>query len=378
MTTQDEKNRDSFLLTAGPALISGAAQAVLFNPFDRALYVRVMYRRHHFLDRRNFEHPFQGFVNAAVYRTLVAASYLFWQDSTRIFIDRYMPACFHASNSPGVNAFLIGAVAGTLNGSLLNGMQVVKYRMWSVEEKFSFFHVTRNVYGEKGLSIFFRGIVATILRDSVFGIVYEMCRNSRNVHCFFTFLGQSITQKAQYLGLASPACSHATDNNSPSPFVAASHNSGEALSTHRAEKPSVDSAVFASNLFAAMLASVFSSPFNYVRSVVYGVPSGSGPVRYIQLLQFLYLQTLFVYRSGESYTSVHATHGGSERVAMNQQDPLRTRLMERSTQRHRYPMAALRWMNSRLNIGWGSARVGLGMAISQSIFVFVQSCWKAV
>jgi len=91
--------------------MSGAAQAIIFNPVDRALYVRVKFRRSRFLDARNFERPFQGFMNAAVYRTLVGASYMFWQDTVRISIERNLPQSCQATTSPQLNSVLIGLTA---------------------------------------------------------------------------------------------------------------------------------------------------------------------------------------------------------------------------------------------------------------------------
>nr|CCD11913.1 unnamed protein product [Trypanosoma congolense IL3000] len=316
-------------------------------------------------------------MNAAVYRTLVSASYLFWQDSMRIFIERYLPTCLHSSNSPSINAFMIGALAGSLNGSLLNGFQVVKYRMWSAENNLSFFVVTWNLYREKGVFIFFRGIAATTLRDCIFGVVYEMCRKSSWVQSTFQLLSHCVSEDAGCL--RTPCGSHGSSkvdlavHNTNTLPPSDTHRDLEGHSTVRNNGTGLSSnVVFVSNLFAAMLASVLSSPFNYVRSVAYGVPLGSGPVSYLRLLQSLYIQTLFVYRNGKIYGHANATAKNVGEPVTASRGQLWCYLEGRAARRGRHPMAAIRWMNSRLNIGWGSVRVGLGMAISQSVFASIQ------
>ncbi|RNF15694.1 mitochondrial carrier domain-containing protein [Trypanosoma conorhini] len=401
MSKDNERVKESFFNTAFPALCSGAAQAVLFNPFDRALYVRVKFRRQHFLDRRNFDQPFQGFMNAAVYRTLVGASYMFWQDSARIFIENKTPDCFHASQSPRLNAFLIGATAGSVNGAVLNGMQVVKYRMWNVEGNASFLSVAVEAYKENGMRIFLRGVGATALRDCVFGIVYESLRRSTVVKDVIYPYVVSAERTPNFLRRlqAPPDCRPAlsAEEASLKAHPNAKNNSGE-LSGGRVglwKQEKCGACAFVSNLVAALLASVVSSPLNYARTVIYGAPSGSEPMRCMSLIRSFCYQVRFIYLRGESFTgaktifaesmekdsSLHGSGGGSggggggayprSRVLRALQH-IRGGILARARRRKRYPVATWRWVNSRLNIGWGSLRVGLGMAVGQSLFHFLQ------
>lgn len=129
--TSDDSVNGNIWCRVVPALSSGAIQAILFNPIDRALYLRVTYRRSSFLDWRNFDRPFHGFMNAAVYRTLVGACYLFWQDTFHFYIQRHLPSWCQESVSPQLNAMLIGFTAGASNGLALNAMQAIKFRMWN-------------------------------------------------------------------------------------------------------------------------------------------------------------------------------------------------------------------------------------------------------
>lgn len=403
--------KEGFAYTAGPALISGASQAILFNPIDRALYVRVQFRRRRFLDKRNFERPFQGFMNAAVYRTLVGASYMFWQDSMRIAIERLAPAQCQASASPQLNSVMIGLSAGSVNGFALNMLQAVKFRMWNTNERgVTFIRTALNMYKEGGLAIFFRGCITTMVRDSVFGVVYETTRRAAAWRLFFehhvtllyTLLGSMLPPPTPAL-----AGERGSDMKSSSTEEMAATAAG---SPHDAARPVLHKekfglAAFLSNLMAALIASMMSSPFNYVRSIVYGTPAGAIPLGYMPLLKSFYTQFYYIYRNGRSYTDRHgmpelsetehrsspqaapsATSNGAGGVSPStaKSVPQQLRRAKLSAKRmstgvrnwadkhQHHPIAAWTWANSRLNIGWGSVRVGLGMAMGQSLFYLAQ------
>ncbi|KPA85620.1 hypothetical protein ABB37_00024 [Leptomonas pyrrhocoris] len=417
------KQKEGFGYTAGPALVSGASQAILFNPIDRALYVRVKFRRWRFLDKRNFERPFQGFMNAAVYRTLVGASYMFWQDSMRIAIERLAPAPCQASASPQLNSMMIGLSAGSVNGLALNTLQAVKFRMWNTDERgITFMRTACNMYKEGGPAIFFRGCVTTMVRDSVFGVVYETTRRAAAWRLFFE---QQVALLSFLFG---------STPSTPPPLM---HGEGEEEATAHGMTETAEAAqaafhreklgfaAFLSNLMAALTASMMSSPFNYVRSVVYGTPRGAIPLGYLPLLRSFYTQFFYIYRHGKSYTDRHGmpelretehrdshqaaaaspTSSANSNATSSQRPSIggqvhsaegcsrgpsaaarRAQVTRRAlsvsqmsaavrnwadTHQH-HPIAAWTWANSRLNIGWGSIRVGLGMAMGQSLFYLAQ------
>lgn len=457
-------HKDGFFYSAGPALLSGASQAILFNPIDRALYLRVKFRRRRFLDKRNFERPFQGFMNAVVYRTLVGASYMFWQDSVRIAIERVAPVRCQADVSPQLNSMLIGLAAGSLNGFALNTLQAVKFRMWNTDERgITFLRTAVHMYGEGGVAIFFRGCVTTMVRDSVFGVVYETARRAsawkrffdRQVSFMYALVNSSMAGTSPSLAAAEgadggqrvAACairgdatlgfSRETGSSAagasagavPAPTLDNVLTHHEATAVHAgtivlSQAPKCGLCAFVSNLVAAVLASILSSPFNYVRSIVYGTPAGAIPLGYIPLLKSFYTQFFYTYRHGRSYTDRHGmpelgdTEHGSRSAArtattsastasaasasgssappgssakpapssvarrwyMGVNSRGRSSLSARvatsarawaDAHRH-HPIAAWTWANSRLNIGWGSLRVGVGMAMGQSLFYIAQ------
>ena len=220
-----------------PGLIAGAVQAVLFNPIDRALFLRVLHRRSFFcLD--NWANPFQGFGNAALYRTLCGASYLVWQDVMRGELERRNPQLL--VDSPVVAQLAIGCIAGTLNGLALNQLQIVKYQLWSTPltqqlasaggspiRRNGVIRVAQEMLERGGVRVFFRGVGVSILRDSVFGMLYETIRRVR---------------------------------------------------------PPVTGCDFFWNLSAAVVASTATAPLNYCRNMIYGSPVDGSPLKVIQLL----------------------------------------------------------------------------------------------
>lgn len=374
--SSENEEKEGFFYTAGPALISGAAQAILFNPIDRALYVRVKFRRKHFLDRRNFERPFQGFMNAAVYRTLVGASYMFWQDSARLCIGRFMPQMFQVETSPVLNSMLIGLFAGSVNGLALNTLQAVKFRMWNSDARgVNFWQTAKHMFKEGGVPIFFRGCVTTMIRDSIFGVVYETLRRMDSWKVFFDNVVTGVSKKMPWHQTGD------TDTIAPPPVE------------RHLGAGTCEACMFVSNLVAAVLASTLSSPFNYVRSIVYGTPPGSIPLNYFQLLRSFYTQYFFVWHNGCTFSGtlvvpeLAATEHRVEMSAASPRPPGTSLPPERPVGRwwkvyldlvrwgeahHHHPIKSWQWANSRLNIGWGSLRIGVGMAMGQSLFHLAQ------
>jgi hypothetical protein len=250
-----------------PALSSGACQAICFNPIDRALYLSVHNRRP-VLHHCNWMHPFHGFGNAAVHRTVASGMYLFWSDEARQALHHHLPAM---AARPVASQLLVGASAGAVNSLLLNSMQVVKFRMWSTSGTFR--DIAREMYRDAGPKIFMRGVGVSVARDATFGMAYEALRNLP-------------------------------------------------------QRPASRREQFVLDASAAAAASVLSSPLNYCRNVVYGAPTLGCPLRVPHLLLFMVQES-----------------------------------MARPTWAGR-----LKHLNSRLNVGWGSVRVGVGMGIGQMLF----------
>jgi hypothetical protein len=215
-----------------PGLLSGAVQAVVFNPFDRALFLRVLHRRR-FLCARNWSTPFQGFGNAALYRTLCGASYLIWQDVMHDVLESSCPGM--QAERPVLAQLLVGFWAGTLNGLILNKLQIVKYQLWtdSATSVGGWRNIIREMLRHGGVRVFFRGVGVSILRDSFFGMIYETMRRS-------SFIGE-LDEDRQFFR----------------------------------------------NMGAAVVAGTATAPLNYCRNMIYGSPVTGSPLRMRHLIRQL-------------------------------------------------------------------------------------------
>ena len=273
-TSSSPSPTSSMVSTTSAALLSGGVQAIIFNPIDRALYLRVFHKRSLF-HRENWTNPLQGFANAALHRILCSGTYLVWQDTfSSVEMDLYF-----SSNLQ--ERLFVGILAGSCNGLCLNSLQLLKYRMWTDGEN-SVSACLRALYSQGGSGIFFRGIGISIARDMIFGVTYEGLRGQRR----------------------------------PPPT-----SSPHALSLEKLGN-------FAKDWGAASVACVLSSPLNYCRNISYGAPPNSCPVRPFQLVKFMLMD---------------AARGPSLISSWNR-------------------------VNTKLNVGWGSLRVGAGMALGQFSF----------
>lgn len=189
---------------------------------DRALYLSVK-NNVPFLTWTNFCHPYQGFGQAFIHRTLSQGVYF-------PLMDLYVPACERAlaaftdysaeteENSgdfasaarrhPFVQ-FAAGNLAGATSGTMLNPLTAIKFHAWCVSlpelrpfgsvnvrarhgslcarcrsHTLSFRGAMANMWREGGFRPFVNGISATICRDSVFGGMYALLNSVFQRPCF--------------------------------------------------------------------------------------------------------------------------------------------------------------------------------------------------
>jgi hypothetical protein len=251
-------------------LLAGIAQAGVFNPYDRALYLSV---RDHvpFLDARNWHHPYRGFWQSIGGRALQGGLYFPAEHFfLRCIKDR------HEGDSRW--NFLAGTAAGCFNACLLNPISAVKYKTWGRQrhEHYGMWHeITGMVRKSGSIRPFFNGIAPTLARDVVFGGTYTWLR----------------LQLAFWLEL----------------------------------EPHQE---WTSNLVAAGLATIVSGPFNYVRTIQFSTRS----------------------------------HEKAEHMMYILRD------LAQTTARQDGVLAALRFLQARLRIGWGTARVAFGMSFAHAVY----------
>lgn len=253
-------------------VVSGMVTAGLLNPYDRALYLSVKNRRP-FFDRQNWSSPYRGFTQTLFQRAV----------STGLYFPLEQLAIGPARHVLGLDStaeLAAGMAAGACNGVLLNPLSAIKYNLWGTDERArSFITTASSMWRKGGLRPLMNGMGATISRDLVFGAVYAPLR-----HGLYRLHAASAAE------------------GSPS--------------------------TFASNMVAAGLATVLSSPLNFVRNVQYAT------------------------RPSAHQSSAFAILSSLWRDARAQRDGAN----------------ALTLVQERLRIGWGTMRVAVGMGLSAQLY----------
>ncbi|AHE66306.1 hypothetical protein [Legionella oakridgensis] len=271
--------KQTFNIDVVSGLIAGASNSGLFNPWDRALYLSVKHNRP-FLSIQNFKSPYQGFSQAVVQRAFLGGIYYIAQGELNTYLFPYLRHNLGVSQT--VSQLYVGMIAGSIGGALTNGISAVKYHTWG-QENASFRSSIREMWALGGFKPFLKGTTATMTRDMVFGSTYEMLRSFMNT-----------TDKEDK-----------TTGSTPS-YLEFIHNAS-----------------------AAGVATVASSPFNYVRNMQYAMPPNLKPPSMYEAL----------------------THVWNE--SKNHQPSLLSRLS---------------FFQRQFRIGWGTARVAVGMAVGQNLF----------
>jgi hypothetical protein len=169
---------------------AGIAVTGLLNPVDRALFLSVSERRA-FLHPANWRQPFQGLGQSVIGRAVATG---FWFPLERLALSSLQKQPW-ADSSPMLVAAASGQIAGVANAVLLSPLAFVKYQTWgSPPGKRSFGRTANQIYRVafdsctvslggaspyarplvprceiSALSVFFRGLPATVLRDAAFG-----------------------------------------------------------------------------------------------------------------------------------------------------------------------------------------------------------------
>jgi hypothetical protein len=305
------KNRTK-LLVAG--FLGGFLQAGLFNPWDRALYLSISEQRP-FLDLKNFHRPYHGVSQTIFQRALSSGMYFPLEE---IFADNIVASGVFGTSATQISenrtwvALIAGLCAGMTNGFVMNPLAAVKYNFWGrspAHRTRSFLDAGKEMYLKGGLRIYYVGAAATICRDLVFGGVYGVLRHEMPM-ILDNLAGTSSRRHSSY------------DGTVPGNDSGATSDSREVFHA----KPS-----FTVNLFAAMIATVLSSPWNYIRNIHYATPYGQDPEKPLSIMRGLWKDAC-------------------------KEKSLFGRLVH---------------LQTNLRVGWGTARVGCGMAFSAQVYNFV-------
>jgi hypothetical protein len=154
-------------------MFSGAVCSLLFNPWDRAVFLSVKHNRS-FLRWDNFSKPYHGALQALVQRTFMGSGYYVAQAQIRNVLTPYLHHQFQASDP--VLHIMTGLAAGTTHGVMTNTSAVIKAYTWGHETR-TFASSVVEMYKAAGLRAFGKGMSASMLRDAVHGSTYELCRH---------------------------------------------------------------------------------------------------------------------------------------------------------------------------------------------------------
>jgi hypothetical protein len=240
------------------------------------------------LNSYNFYDPFAGVLQTISQRTISNGLYFPLEDIFRKFLnDNYSYIL-----SPNWITFNAGNMAGAINGIIMNPVSSIKYHYWGHSEcgKENFLSTAKDMYKKGGIKTFFVGASATIIRDILFGGSFSLLRHELLSSSSSSLINKSLSKQQEG---------------------------------------------FAINLISAMVATIISSPLNYVRNVHYSTPSNITPLSAYTILKNL---------------SVEARNQSTILLQMHV-------------------------IQSRFRIGWGTLRVGCGMAFSANIYSF---CSKSI
>ncbi|KTD06399.1 hypothetical protein Lgra_3176 [Legionella gratiana] len=283
--TSKQNYKQKFNIDVVSGLLAGASNSGLFNPWDRALYLSVKHNRP-FLLFQNFKSPYQGFSQAFVQRAFLGGIYYVAQGELNRYLLPYLRNTLGVSQT--LSQFFVGMTAGSIGGVLTNSISAIKYHTWG-QENASFRSSIREMWGLGGIAPFLKGTTATMTRDMFFGSTYEMLRSLMN----------NTTKKSEN-------------------------------KTSDANQPALE---FIYNASAAGMATIVSSPFNYVRNMQYATPPNFKPPSMQEVL---------------------------------------TKVWSESKDSQRSFLGRMSFFQQQFRIGWGTARVAVGMAVGQKLFNWTQ------
>lgn len=175
------------------------------------------------------------------------------------------------------------------------------------------------MFARGGVRPFFVGIGATVSRDIIFGGTYAFLRHDIYSRYFPVAIiitndpAVTALEKGESLKTIGPSSNHQDQSDV---IVLTSHQERRIR--------------FVINLFSACVATIISSPLNYIRNMHYATPPDTAP---------------------------HSMHKTLSHLA--------TEVSKKSSLRDRVV-----FMMARLTIGWGTARVALGMAFGSEFYYY--------
>lgn len=151
-------------------LTTGLIQTVLFNPVDRALYLHI-HENNKLFTKSNWQNPYQGVTNA-VYSRVVAYGFYY----TIIDYYKHIVNGTLKSNNDTVKNTVTGAMVGVTTSLMLNPFTVIKYYTWKDKNNI-LNRVAKELIKTQRHKILTHGLNMTITRDIIFSIGYLNIRD---------------------------------------------------------------------------------------------------------------------------------------------------------------------------------------------------------
>lgn len=137
-------------------LLTGISNTIIFNPYDKALYMQVK-NNTTFFNKNNWIQPYTGISQSLIHRTISYGLYFPIYD-------------FYKRNTTFTNYKIIldSVLTGCTTSILINPINIIKYNKWN------------NISTKYNLFILTKGIKYTILRDSIFTLNYNYLNQKYN------------------------------------------------------------------------------------------------------------------------------------------------------------------------------------------------------
>jgi len=143
--------------------VTGLISTFVFNPVDRALYLHISKRRRLF-DPANWRKPMHG-VTGSLFQKVISYGYYY------SMIDIVGSAVKKNIRNEYYHPFATGLVVGTTTSILTNPLNVIRYHQWGNDDL-----TTRKTMltlkNNYGYGVLTRGLLASINRDSLFTTIY--------------------------------------------------------------------------------------------------------------------------------------------------------------------------------------------------------------
>ncbi|KAL8424528.1 hypothetical protein Efla_005634 [Eimeria flavescens] len=212
-----------------------------------------------------------------------------------------------AQKPRSASLFIAGNLAGVTCAALSHPLNVTKYSFWNGMDQ-GFVGTVRRLYLQGGPRTLYRGLVATLARDSLFGGVYSCLRH--HLICSWGSASPRLQSSSSSAGGLMDSFS-ASSKEGKTDSIAALLLNG-----------------FALNTVAAGIAVAVSSPLNYVRNMQLAAPPEAAVPRMLPLLRQL-------------------RHEAAEAKGRS---------------------ARLEVLSRSLLVGWGSLRAAMGMGFGSFVY----------